>query len=241
MIVTRHHNTQILAREIHVWIARTDHPDMTAEYFTYLDEAERERAARLVFEHHRSRFIQSHGILRLILSGYLGIEPSKLTFSHGQHGKPTLIRSPDQPPLEFSLSHSADYCAIAVGLGMPLGIDLEKIRDVPQMAHVAERHFTPSEFQRFASLTGVARQNDFFALWTRKEAIVKALGHGLGGNPDELTFDVEGAAAARDLSVVQLSSLPGYFAAVATLQPDALVMEYSWQDVRPPTATFLPT
>ena len=126
MIVIRHHNAQLLATEIHVWIARTDHSHLTEEYFTYLDEAERERAARLLFEHDRSRFIQSHGILRLILSGYLGIDASKLTFSRGHLGKPTLILSPDQPALEFSLSHSGDYCAIGVGLGNPLGIDLEE-------------------------------------------------------------------------------------------------------------------
>ena len=100
------------------------------------------------------------------------------------------------------------------------------------MIHIAQQHFTPDEFRRFGSLTGVAQQDVFFALWTRKEAIVKVLGHGLGVAADDenLRSPHEGASASHHLSVTQLFSLPGYFAAVATLQLNVSVMEYTWND-----------
>lgn len=234
------HRTQLRTTDVQVWTARVDGLHATAEYIALLDDAERARAARFSFERDRSHYVQSHGILRLILSGYLGVEASELTFIRGRSGKPQLTRVSGQPPLEFSLSHSGDYCMVAVRLEKPLGVDLEKIRDVPQLIDIAQRYFTPGEHRLLASLAGAAQRDTFFALWTQKEAVVKALGQGLGDKLDQLAFELDAMgepqlrscrgslSAACQWSVTRLSSVTGYAAAVASLHPHDLVKERAW-------------
>ncbi len=239
MAVTCHQRAQLRAPDIHIWLAHVDDRRMAAEYLTLLDDVERDRAERFLFERDRSRFPQSHGILRSTLSGYLDLEASDLTFLYGQSGKPRLIPLPGQPSLEFSLSHSGDYCVVAVGLGNPLGVDIEEIRDLPQMIDIARQYFSLGEFRQLASLTGALQRDAFFALWTRKEAMVKALGQGLDGKLDQI--ESGGKSVVRPQirsegeevpthhrSVTQLSLLPGYAAAVASLQPHVSVTIHTW-------------
>jgi 4'-phosphopantetheinyl transferase len=45
---------------------------------------------------------------------------------------------------------------------------------------IAERHFAPSEREGLAALPESFRRRAFFRLWTRKEAVMKAVGRGLG-------------------------------------------------------------
>jgi len=234
------HRTQLGSNEVQVWTARVDALHAAAEYSAVLDEAERARAARFSFERDCSSYIQSHAILRLILSGYLDLEASELKFIRGRSGKPQLTGLCGQPPLEFSLSHSGDYCMVAVRLEKPLGVDLERIRDVPQLIDIAQRYFAPSEYRALETLAGAAQRDAFFALWTQKEAVVKALGQGLGEGLERLNFEInekvgpqlgswrETPSSACRWSITRIASLTGYTAAVASLHPYDLVKERVW-------------
>lgn len=215
--VSRKPHPCLLDGMVQVWTARIDDERMTARYGELLGEDERARAGRFVFERDRVRFVQSHGIVRLILGEILQFEASKLKFSRDPDGKPRLDRLPADAVPEFSLSHSGDYCVVAVG-SSALGVDIERIRDVPQMSEIAGRHFTPDEFRQIAASSGIKRQEAFFASWTRREAVAKALGCGLGG-------DVE---ALSTIPPIQLQAPAGYAAALAHLGPVGTLTERAW-------------
>jgi 4'-phosphopantetheinyl transferase len=232
--------------EIHVWIARLrDDDTATAEFIGVLDQEERARAARFVLEQHRTRFIQSHGIVRQILAGYADSDAAELTFARSQHGKPRLSQAPDGLDVHFSLSHSGDCCIVAVRLGHPVGIDVEQLRDLPQAVNIARRRFTLVESRLLASLTGADQRDAFFVLWTHKEAIVKALGASLATSLDHLEFELDSAGSAnlvswrgdqsivRNWSIVRLDPAPGYVAAVASLHPFLALKQQAWNDIGP--------
>jgi hypothetical protein len=79
-----------------------------------------------------------------------------------------------------SLSHSGGFAALAVGpAGSRLGVDLERVdrrRDPLRLARFA---FDAREVAQLEALSGPAREERFYTLWTLKEAAIKALGHPL--------------------------------------------------------------
>ena len=227
--------------EIHVWTARlVDDPRVTAALLPLLSREERARAAEFAFEHDRIRFIQAHGSVRQILSEYAKAGAAALTFARNRNGKPCLAPQASGPQLQFSLSHSGDCCMVAVRLDQPIGIDVEKIRDLPRAIDIAQTYFAPAESRALNGLQGTARREAFFALWTHKEATVKALGISLAANLARVEFDLDPAggahlvawdgdqAVAQSWSIIRLALAPGYVAALATAHPIGSLVCKNW-------------
>jgi 4'-phosphopantetheinyl transferase len=143
-----------------------------------LSEDELARVQRLHFQKDRDRFIVARGLLRIFLAHYLGAQPAQLRFCYGLCGKPRLAMSGAEG-LRFSVSHSQGLALFAVTSGRQVGIDLEAIRPHPANEDVAEKFFTLRELALLRALPQDARQEAFFAFWTRKEAYAKAGGEGL--------------------------------------------------------------
>jgi 4'-phosphopantetheinyl transferase len=84
---------------------------------------------------------------------------------------------------------------------------------------------TPEELARWRELPGGARRAAFFALWTRKEAVLKASGVGLSVPPTRVhvslpapahgIVSLSGVAAAGPFQVVELTIGEGYAGALA--------------------------
>jgi hypothetical protein len=70
---------------------------------------------------------------------------------------------------------------LAVQHGCAIGVDVEKVRDLPQTMNIAQNCFTPIEGRMLASLHGTVQRDAFFDLWTYKEPIVRIC-VGLAGN-----------------------------------------------------------
>jgi 4'-phosphopantetheinyl transferase len=210
-------------------------------FLRILDQEERLRAAQLSFEHDRVRFIQAHGILRRILADYLDADAATLAFACNHHGKPYLVSRANDPDLHFSLSHSGNCYMLAVRLDHPVGIDVEKVRDLPQAIDIAQSYFTPAEGRVLAALQGAARRDAFFVLWTHKEAMVKGLGIGLADNLGRVEFELNPPGGPRlvawdgDRSVAQRWSVrrldpgPGHVAAVASVSPIRSLKLRDWR------------
>lgn len=132
--------------------------------------------ARFRFEKDRLRYAVSHAALREILALYAGRAPGQLLFQEEANGKPAL----DPPAVSFNLTHSGDLALVAVAPAGRIGVDIEQLRPVADADAIAERLFTPEE--REAAARGGAAE--FFRIWTRKEALVKASGEGLGAMPE---------------------------------------------------------
>jgi 4'-phosphopantetheinyl transferase len=172
------------AGEVHVWVwALAPLPPDDAPHLGLLSKEELVRYGRFRFAPDRARFALSHANLRRILASYLRCAPEALRFELNQFGKPRL----DDAALEFNLSHSKTVGAVAIGAaGEPLGLDVEDVR--PIEPEVAESHFSAAELADLAPLAGDAWLAGFYRCWTRKEAILKAEGVGLGIPLD--AFDV---------------------------------------------------
>jgi 4'-phosphopantetheinyl transferase len=218
--------------EIHVWTARfVDSHRATTDLLQILDREEQARAAQFSLERGRERFIQAHGITRRILADYCDVDPERLSFARNRYGKPYLASPANGENLQFSVSHSGDYCMLALRFDPAVGIDVEKVRDMPRAMQVAQRFFTPAESKLLAALDGIARRDAFLALWTLKEATVKALGVDLATHLDRVEFDLDPGgtprlvawnddrSVSRNWSALRLDAAPGYVAAVAGLHP----------------------
>jgi 4'-phosphopantetheinyl transferase len=227
--------------EIHVWTARlADEPHAIADLLRILSREERTQAAQFSFERDRMHFIQAHGVVRQILSIYCDADPATLTFARNHHGKPHLIARANGPNLQFSVSHSSDCCMLAVRFDHPIGIDVEKVRDLPRAIDIAQACFAPAERRALNGLQGMAQRDAFFALWTHKEATVKALGISLAANLARVEFDLDPVrgprlvawdgdqAAAQSWSVLRLAPAPGYVAALATAHPIGSLVCKTW-------------
>jgi 4'-phosphopantetheinyl transferase len=228
--------------EIHVWTAHLmeDHR-VTAALQPLLSRGERARAAQLSFEHDRMRFIQAHGRVRQILSEYSKADAATLAFARNRNGKPCLVPQANGPTLQFSVSHSGDCCMIAVRLDEPIGVDVERVRDLARAIDIAQTYFAPAERRALNALRGTAQRDAFFALWTHKEATVKALGISLGGNLARVEFDLDQVGRPRlaawdgDQAVVQhwsvrrLAGAPGYAVALATAKPIGTIVRKTWR------------
>lgn len=180
--------------EVDLWTWPLDIGDEAAERLSaLLDAQERARAARFGFARDRIRYIAGRAGLRDILGRLTTTAPAAVTFAYGDHGKPRLADR-DQPA--FNLSHSAGVAALAVSWGAgALGIDIEEIRAVaPDLARSV---FSPRERAALDAVPQALRMRAFHLGWTRKEAVVKALGAGLAIPLDgfDVTLDPDRPAA----------------------------------------------
>lgn len=165
---------------VHLWQVALDQP---AEAITLSDD-EQARAARFVFERDRRRYVAARSALRAILAPYLSIRPDALRFQYNEHGKPAVPNT----AVQFNLSHSHELALVAVTREAEVGVDVEHLRPVDDLAALAARNFSARENARWATVAPAQQRHAFFNAWTRKEAYLKALGSGLAVPLDE--FDV---------------------------------------------------
>src|SRR5262249_50782825 len=135
-------------------------PDEVAAARGLLAPGERARADGFVFERHRRRFTVARAALRRILAADVGEAPEALVFVEGAHGKPPRPGA----GLEFTLSPSDELALVAVTRGGPVGVDVERLRDVPDALAIAESHFAPAERAALAAAPDTTRA--FLNGWT---------------------------------------------------------------------------
>ncbi|MGA0557671.1 4'-phosphopantetheinyl transferase family protein [Larkinella sp. VNQ87] len=152
-----------------------------------LSPAERARADRFVRPFDQARYVVGRGLLRQLLAGFTQQKPATVVFKPDA-GKPSLAHA--EGPA-FNVSHSGDWIVYAFD-SQPVGIDVEQVN--PSFTHtdIVHSHFTLAEQQ-------VVRENPahFYTLWTRKEALLKALGRGL----DDDLRSVPALAGSHPLSI----------------------------------------
>ena len=179
---------ELREREVHLWrVAMDGSAGHLSGYAAVLSDEERIRAERFRFDRDRNLYVLSRGALRLLISGYTGLRSDALAFRFGSQGKPALDADSD---LEFNLSHSGGLCVLAFARKMRIGIDIEaKARDVAFL-DLAERFFAPAERKAIAVMQPDQIRDAFYAVWTRKEAYIKALGEGVTHGLDNFTVSV---------------------------------------------------
>ena len=174
------------------------------------------RARRLRFDRDRARFIAARGLLRTLLGERLSVEPARLAFAYGEHGKPRLA-GPDSG-LRFNVSHSGGLAAFALCEGREVGLDVEAKRGDLFTEGIARRYLPAEVADRIERRAGGERVEEFFRAWVRQEAYAKGRGEGLaliGQSPEGWAIaDVEpmdgyaGAVAVEGSAPLRLSGGP---------------------------------
>ncbi len=141
-----------------------------------LSRDERARAERFRTAALRDDFVIGRGTLRALLGHCAQRAPAELAFEYGESGKPRLA---GEPRLRFNLSHSGGRALYAFTLDRDVGVDLERIRALPDAEQIARQHFSAAEIRDLASLPAAEKTAAFHRCWTRKEAYIKARGEGL--------------------------------------------------------------
>lgn len=174
--------------QVHLWRANLNLSTATIEELaTILSTDEIARADRFRFAKDRNRFIAARSILRQLLANYLQISPNKLQFEYSDRGKPSIPNN----SLQFNVSHSHEYAFYGFIYNHAIGVDLEYLRAMEDAVKIAERFFSPREFQCISRHPQAQQQQIFFKFWTAKEAYLKAIGTGLSGSIADVEIAVE--------------------------------------------------
>jgi 4'-phosphopantetheinyl transferase len=236
--------------EIHLWSARLEaSPGRLERLSAVLSSRERARAGRYRFERHRRRYQVTWGLTRSLLGCYTATDPSALSFEFGAKGKPELVTP---TALQFNISHSGERVVLAITSSWPLGVDIEELRPLEDAAGIARRFFSAEEVRAFEALDEAHQLEGFFNCWTRKEALIKAVGEGVFVSLDRFDVSLAPGEPARLVSLdgqpatnepwhlVHLQPEAGMIGALATpAQPSSVRawdLDLARQSIAPPEA-----
>lgn len=127
-------------------------------------------------------------MLKKILAFYLQKGIEKIDFDYDTHGKPFLRMHPN---LQFNCSHTTNMFAIGIMQKHKIGIDIEDKDRLVDISKLKKLLFSADELEHFESIAGAQRQQAFINCWTKKEALLKAVGSGLTKAMNE--FSVNGS------------------------------------------------
>lgn len=179
------------ANEVHVWRACiSNHVSASSFFIDLLDEFEKNRMNRYFRYVDKQGFLVRRGILRILLAEYLNRLPGEIRISQEKNKKPAIGDAAVN--LHFNLSYSNAYVVVAIA-DSPVGIDIERVDLAFDYHDIIHQHFSIREKE-------YVRQSDrppykFYELWTRKEAILKAIAKGI-------TDDLKAASCLPGLNVL---------------------------------------
>jgi 4'-phosphopantetheinyl transferase len=174
----------------------------------WLGAEERSRARKFHQAGHRTRYEGAHAVLRWRLAQLSGMGVRDLAFRRGPWGKPAL-EEPSCP--RFSLSYRDALALVATSVDFEVGVDVDSLEGVQDLDGTAVEIMTAQEYCAWSGAPSQARLPALLNCWTRKEAVLKAIGTGLyldpkcvfvGLCPDLMDLEVcfEGREASLEVS-----------------------------------------
>ena len=154
-------------------------PEHMGSLFTFeatLDLRELDRANRYFHLKDRSRFIICRSWIKIVLATALGVGLNEIQLDYDANKKPILKFNSD---VFFNVSHSGDYAILGLSK-IPIGVDIEQIKHDFPIKELIAQVFSQAEAKSI--LEAENQSLNFFKLWTRKEALVKASGKGIDEN-----------------------------------------------------------
>ncbi|MCP4119674.1 MAG: 4'-phosphopantetheinyl transferase superfamily protein [Desulfobacteraceae bacterium] len=216
---------------IHVWQAFVPHFEGRLEELEIiLSRDERLKAERFFFEKDRALFVVAHGVLRKLLGRYLDILPDHVVFEKGPNGKPEIVGLSRPATLWFNISHSHELAVFAFSKQYGIGVDVERIRSLPDFLSIAQGYFHPEEVDSLIKTPDGKKCDLFYECWTKKEAFVKGTGEGLSRPLDSFAVSLGvgdglgeirifgGKGKNKNWSVLSFKPIRGYAGAIAVRQ-----------------------
>jgi 4'-phosphopantetheinyl transferase len=131
------------------------------------------------YHNYKDRLIAftSHLLQKYYLLLITNCEKDKLVLAYSDYHKPYILY-PKQIAnnFNFNISHTYNQVILAVYAGADdylIGVDIEKIDNTINVNELSPTVFSDTECKLINGLT-----NNFFKLWTKKEALIKAIGFG---------------------------------------------------------------
>ena len=178
---------RLLKGEIHLWTASlSPSPEKIERLRSVLSPEEKKRASYFKFVREQHAYIITQAVLRILISAYLDTEPAEVILVASKKGKPFLI---NEPTLFFNTSNSHELCVYAFSRDTEVGIDIEKIRELPDIDQLIEKNLTSRETSYFLKNPD-HKLSLFFQFWTLKESYLKAIGEGMRLTPENLEFSL---------------------------------------------------
>ncbi len=205
------------------WVAlnQLEWNEQFQELSQLLSADEIDRACNFKVADSARKYVICRGLLRRLLSQYVGMLPSELVFSYTNFGKPYLILT-DQD-IHFNVSHS-DNAAIFAVCSKNVGVDVENTCRNQSLSTAAHLFLSDFEIHQLAEVPENQIDLECLRIWTRKEAFLKAIGLGL---VDELRTIIVGngtkPSVFKSRSIVQYGAewiiydIGGYFNTVASV------------------------
>ncbi|MFY8033262.1 MAG: 4'-phosphopantetheinyl transferase family protein, partial [Flexibacteraceae bacterium] len=157
---------------VHIYISSIAKTDFSNVYLT---ELEKVKCNRFIHQADKDRFTLGRYLTRSILPKYIPDLPPLFELSVTETNKPYLPNT----EVQFNLAHSGEVVVLSVS-NKPIGIDIEHIKPIKDMADVMQVCFNEQEINSINSSSNP--QFRFYEFWTRKEAILKATGEGIATN-----------------------------------------------------------
>ncbi|HQS50272.1 MAG TPA: 4'-phosphopantetheinyl transferase superfamily protein [Daejeonella sp.] len=159
-------------KQVDIWKVSVQDYNLIPENILSKDELL--KAARFLHSKDRASFVSRRAALRILLSRYTDISPSRIEFIAGKNKKPEL-RS-ELNTIRFNVSHSSELILIAIS-DTEIGVDIERIEPSFNYSDILRHSFSEQEINHIKQAAD--SRDFFFRLWTRKEALAKASSKGL--------------------------------------------------------------
>lgn len=195
-------DVELLGNSVHLYYANMNVDSETLKYYySILSKREKELMNLLISEEKQKQYCVRHALLRRLLSGYLGEKPEDILISVTDLGKPFLVVPDVRGEINFSVSSSGSHAVYAVCRTQNIGIDIEEVSEKKDISLLFSKALSLSE-QLFLKKQPVEKQvKTFYSFWTRKEALLKAVGTGINRSLDEVEIPVSIELLTEDLEI----------------------------------------
>lgn len=170
--------TELSMEKFQTTIFRVDIEAMSRnlnEFYSILQENEKERANRYLQVRDHNRSIISRGALRILLARFLNLEPSEINLKKDQNKK-LYVEETGFSGIKFNVSHSGKWILISLD-DRDNGVDIEQVNAFFTYQNLLP--LTCSQQEQLAISNSTEPVQSFFEMWTRKEALLKATGTGI--------------------------------------------------------------
>lgn len=141
--------------------------------------AELERAARMRLDVNRAELLGARGIVRTVVARHVGLAASAVRFGGPRSEKPRLADLACAN-IDVSVAHADGRVACGFLLNGTIGVDIEVLDwRMPDTRAVARNVLSPVELDALDRSPRDELDALFLRAWTRKEAVLKAMGVGL--------------------------------------------------------------
>lgn len=165
-----------------------------------LPQKELDHAKRYINPEDADSFFASRFALRSVLSSLLSTDPREINLSYTKGGKPYLLDS----HVNFNITHSERVFAVAIALGVQIGIDIERMDRELDVVKMLPLLFSPAEQTLIENCEPFHRKRLFIDYWTKKEALLKAIGTGLSQPMNELNVATKNSFTTASSVIVNM-------------------------------------